>query len=184
MHFAIARLLTKQYDSMVIKSKVSFKEYLKLLYSLTYKKPVMRLIVFVAFAMLVWIVGYYTKILPLPEPTFYQYITLVLITIVQPAVIYYTIWKNYHSSYHLKEILEIEFTPKEIKISGESFYTVFTWEKTYKVQELNNWFLIYQNSLSAIIIPKKSLRNQIKEFRQLLQETRTVPLHLKTNTSR
>ena len=154
---------------MTIVTKISFKEYVTLLYRLTYKKPVMKLLLFVALAMLVWIAGYYSNTLPVPKPGYYQYTTLFLITIVQPTVIYNTIRKNYQSSSHLKEQLKIDFTTTEIKIHGDSFYTVLDWAKIYKVQELKDWVLIYQNSLSAIIIPKRSLTGKIREFKHLLQ---------------
>ena len=154
---------------MTVVTKVSFKEYVILLYRLTYKKPVMKLLLFVAAVMVVWIVGYYSKILPVPKPAIYQYITFFLITIVQPLVIYNTIRQNYRSSSHLKEQLKIEFTQTEIKMHGDSFYTVLEWAKIYKVQELKDWILIYQNSLSAIIIPKRSLTGKLREFKHLLQ---------------
>jgi hypothetical protein len=166
---------------MTIKTKVSFKEYVLLLYRLTYKKPVMKLLLVVAVAMLVWIAGYYTNILPVPKPTIYQYTTFFLITIVQPTVIYTTIRKNYRSSSHLKEELKIEFTTTEIKMRGDSFYTVLEWAKIYKVQELKDWVLIYQNSLSAVIIPKSSLTGKLREFKHLLQSIRGLTLKLYKN---
>src|SRR5436190_23334449 len=166
---------------MTIKTKVSFKEYVLLLYRLTYKKPVMKLLLVVAVSMLVWIAGYYTNILPVPKPTIYQYTTFFLITIVQPTVIYTTIRKNYRSSSNLKEELKIEFTTTEIKMHGDSFYTVLDWAKIYKVQELKDWVLIYQNSLSAIIIPKSSLIGKLREFKHLLQSIRGLTLKLYKN---
>ncbi len=148
---------------------VSFKEYLKLLYAITYRKPIMIIILCVDFIMWLWIVSFYTHLLPLPEPVYYQYATIVLITIVQPLVIYYTIRRNYYSSNHLREKLKIEFTEKEIKIQGESFYMELMWTKTYKTIELKHWYLIYQNNLSAVIIPKKSFKSrQEKLFKELL----------------
>ena len=140
----------------------------------------MKLLLFVALAMLVWIIGYYTNLLAVPKPAFYQYTTFFLITIVQPTVIYNTIRKNYMSSSHLKEQLKIEFTATEIKIHGDSFYTVLDWAKIYKVQELNDWILIYQNSLSAIIIPKRSLTGKLREFKHLLHSLRRSKLALET----
>ena len=163
---------------MTIVTKISFKEYVMLLYKLTYKKPVMRLLLFVALAMLVWIIGYYAKILPVPKPAIYQYITFFLITVVQPTVIYSTIRKNYFSSNHLKEQLKIEFTSSEIKMQGDSFYTELDWTKLYKVQELKDWVLIYQNNLSAIIIPKRSLTGKLREFKHLLNSIPGLKLQL------
>ncbi|HUS03206.1 MAG TPA: YcxB family protein [Chitinophagaceae bacterium] len=163
-----------------IKSKISFKQYRKLLFSLAYKKPMMKFLLCIAFAMVVWIAGYYLHLLPVPRPQIYQYITLVLITVVQPLVIYFTIKQNYYSSNHLGEQLEIQLTPGEIKMHGQSFYTEITWKKIYKIDELTNWFLIYQNSLSAIIIPKASFHgSQLQEFKKILRDIKNVPVHLK-----
>src|SRR4051794_38440789 len=125
---------------MTIKTKISFREYRNLLFGLTYKKPMMKVIVCVGFAMLVWISGYYLHYLPVPRPEIYQYITLTLIAVVQPTVIYWTIKKNYDSSNHLREPLEIELTAGEIKMKGQSFYTEIAWKKIFKIDEQTNWF--------------------------------------------
>jgi len=48
------------------------------------------------------------------------------------------------------------------------------------VVELKKWFLVYQNNLSAIIIPKKSfLPNQVEEFKQLLTSIPGLSLSLR-----
>ncbi len=165
---------------MIIKTNISFKKYLKLLFRLIYKKAIMKLILFVDFVMIVWIVGYYSNIFPFPEPTIYQFITLVLITIVQPVVIFKTVWRNYKSSNHLSEQLKIEITASEIKLQGESFYTEIKWIKIFKIVELNNWFLIYENTFSAIIIPKNAFQEgELIEFVNILKGIKGVTIKLK-----
>lgn len=101
----------------------------------------MKVILSVALAMLVWIAGYYLHFFPVPKPEIYQFITLILITVVQPVVIYWTIKRNYDSSNHLGDQLEIELTQNEIKIQGESFYTSIKWKKVFKIDEQPDWFL-------------------------------------------
>lgn len=168
---------------MLIKTKITFKEYVKLLYGLIYKKPIMKLLVAFAFLMLIWIIIAQFDILSIPKPTFYQYITLSLISVVQPIVIYSSIWTNYYSSNHLKEKLAIEFDHTTIQVTGDSFFTKLTWEKTYKVVEVEKWFLIYQNNFSAIIIPKKSFTNeQLEKFKQLLKSIPIIDLDLKEDS--
>lgn len=54
----------------------------------------------------------------------------------------------------MKKKLAIEFNHTYVPVTGESFFTKLTWEKTYKVVEVENRFLIYQDIFSAIIIPK------------------------------
>jgi hypothetical protein len=165
-----------------VKSKISFKQYRKLLFGLAYKKPMMKVLIGVAFSTLVWILGYYFHLLPVPKPQIYQYITLVLITVVQPTAIYFTIKRNYYSSNHLGEQMEIELTQTEIKVCGQSFLTEIEWKKIYKIEELTKWFLIYQNSLSTIIISKTAFHGtQLQQFKRILKGIKNVPVHLKKN---
>jgi hypothetical protein len=140
----------------------------------------MKVILCFAFVMLVWILGYYLHFFPVPKPQIYQYITLSLITVVQPITIYWTIKRNYDFSNHLREQLEIELSQTEIKVQGESFYTEIKWEKIFKIDEEPNWFLMYQNNLSAIIIPRKEFSStQLAEFKTILSAIPNVPIHLK-----
>lgn len=107
---------------MIIKTKIRFKEYVKLLYSLAYERTMLRLLVLVALLLLLWILFYNFDIFNLPKPIIYQYITLSLIAVAQPAIIFITIWRNYYSSNQLRENLEIELASEMIKINGESYY--------------------------------------------------------------
>lgn len=162
-----------------LKAKVTSRQYIKLLYGLTYEKPMMRALIGVAAILLLWIVLYHLHIFDLPKPLIYQYITMGLIAIVQPIVIYTTIIRNYNSSNHLRETLDIKLTDTEIMIRGESFYMEILWAKIFKIVEKRNWFLIYQNNLSAIIIPKKHLQDsEINDVRDILRVVKAVPLKL------
>jgi len=160
---------------MKLKVKVTIRQYLKIVLSLAYTKPMMIFLICFAFLLILWIALYHLEILNLPEPVIYQYITLLLIGVVQPAVIFTTIIRNYYSSNHLRETLEMDLTGDEIKIRGESFYMEILWPKIYKIVEKKNWFLIYQNNLSAILIPKKELLpEQIKQIQEILGSVKTI----------
>lgn len=164
---------------MELKAKVTSRQYIKLLYGLTYEKPMMRALIGVAVILLLWIVLYHLHIFDLPKPLIYQYITLGLIVIVQPIVIYTTIIRNYNSSNHLRETLDIKLTDTAIMIRGESFYMEILWIKIFRIVEKRDWFLIYQNNLSAILIPKKHLQDsETNDVRDILRVVKDVPLKL------
>lgn len=164
---------------MKIKTQVSFKEYAKLLFGLTYQRPIMKVLLGVATLLALWILFYYLGLFDLPLPIFYQYITLGLIILVQPFVIFTTIYTVYHSSNQICEPLEMELFAKEIKIHGNLFYMEVRWEKMFKIIEKRKWFIIYQNSLSAIIIAKKDMDEaEITEFRKILGGIEKVPVEL------
>ena len=139
----------------------------------------MKLILVVALTLIVWITGYYFHFLPVSKPESYQYITLLFITVVQPSAIYWTIKRNFESSTQLGEQLQIELTRNEIKVQGESFYTEMKWAKVFKIDERKKWLLIYQNNLSAIIIPKRDFTaEQQEELKEILTSIPNVPVHL------
>jgi len=165
---------------MTIKTKISFEDYCRLLFTLTYKRTILKIIVGVGFAMIIWILGYYFHFLPVPKPKIYQYITLTLIAIVQPTAIYLLIKRNYNSNNHLAEQLEIKVTTNEINVRGKSFYTELVWKNIFKVDEETNYLLIYQNTLSAIIISKKDLtEKEMQELKRILKSIPNVPIHLR-----
>jgi hypothetical protein len=140
----------------------------------------MKVIVGVGFAMIVWISAFYFHILKVPKPQVYQYITFAIIAVVQPSVIYWTIKRNYESSNHLREPLEITVDHRELSMKGQSFYTEIAWNKVFKIEEEKKWFLIYQNNLSAILISKKDLsNNETQEFNDILSAIPDIPKHLK-----
>ena len=160
---------------MKIKANVSFREYLKLLFSLAYEKPVMKILMGLAILVLAWIILYQLNLFNLPEPIVYQYITLLLIMVIQPLGIFYMIRRNYNSSNYLREKLDMELTDDEVKITGETFYMEIEWLKVYKIDERKNWFLIYLNNLSAILIHKKDLsKEKISQVREILKAVPTA----------
>lgn len=164
---------------MIVQTKVTFKEYIKLLFRLAYKRTVMRLLVAAAILLMLWIIFYYLDFFDLPEPIIYQYITLILIIVVQPIIIFATVWRNYHSSNHLRETLQMEILPDDLSVEGESFYLKVQWEKLFKIVETPDYFLMYQNNLSAIMLPKKDLsRDEMNEIKAILNNLKTVPVHL------
>lgn len=164
---------------MKIRIKVTFKQYVKLLFGLTYQRPIMKVLLGVAFLILMWIIFYYLNIFYLPEPVIYQYITLALILVVQPIVIFTTIHTVYYSSNHICQTLEMDILPEEIRVQGESFYMEVQWKKMFKITEKSKWFLIYQNSLSAIIIPKKDLQtDEISKICKILKKLTNTKVEL------
>ena len=102
-----------------------------------------------------------------------------LIILILPFSIYRNAKKNFESTPRIQEKINYEFTNEQIKISGESFTTELTWEKTYKVLELKNWILIYQNPRVANVIPKEAFGNNLGEFRELVRSKPFIKQKLK-----
>lgn len=67
------------------------------------------------------------------------------------------------------EKISYEITEKYIRIKGESFNSAMDWTKIFKILELKNWILIYQNEQAATIIPKVAFGEKISEFRNMVK---------------
>ena len=164
---------------MIIKTKIKFKDYAKLIYTLAYEKTILRLLLGVAFLLLLWIIFYNLDILNLPKPLIYQYITFILIAVVQPIGIFLTIRRTYYSSNQLQEASIYEINSENLKINGESYYMEIQWGKFFEIVERPKWFLLYQNSLSAIMISKKDMSShEIDDFREILKNIKDIPVDL------
>ena len=159
---------------------ITFKEFLRLMFKLTYSKPTMIVILIVDLLMICWITLSLNHLQGIPPVTFFQFSTVVLITVIQPSFIYITIRGVYRSSTHLTEKMDIEFTPSQVRVTGESFYTEHAWSNMFKVIEWERWFLLYQNSLSAILINKKYFSpKEIEELSILLKAIPELKVRLK-----
>lgn len=148
---------------------------------LAYRKPVLILLVIFDVLMVAWVVSYFMEWLELPEPEYPQYMAIFLISIVQPVVILLTVRKNYKSSTRLNGEMKLTFTSEKLIVSGHLFYSEFSWHKAYKLVEHKNWFLIYENTLAAVLIHKDDLsKDEQQKFRALIKTIPDLDLRLRS----
>jgi hypothetical protein len=139
---------------MIITAQLTFKEYLKLQYLVLYRKGWVIYISIVGIIMFIAaIVQLYNE--GLNNANSYFGLAFGGLIILMPYFIYIAAKKNFKTNSRAQEHITYEFQPREILVKGESFTSQLTWEKTYKVQELKNWILIYQNKAVFNAIPKR-----------------------------
>jgi hypothetical protein len=106
-------------------------------------------------------------------PTFpnVEFIVAVGFLVILPLIIYMQGKRNFKTNTRLNEEMKYIFTDDKFYITGESFKSEMTWEKAYKIEELKNWILIYQNWQVANIIPKSAFSDeQLNDFRQIISK--------------
>lgn len=155
---------------MTIETKLDFKKYLTLMYTLTFRKPIMILLAIAGLIMfgssILYFLGY---AVPVDSPPYFQLVFGFFIIAFLPFSIYWTSRKNFSSHSRLHEKIIYEFTEEKIKQIGESFFSEIDWTKIYKIMELKNWILIYHNRQVANLIPKESFGDNLPEFKQLVK---------------
>jgi len=155
---------------MTIETKFDFKSYLRLMYNLTYRKPLMMYLTVSGLMMFIISFLYFLGSNSLfVEPPYFSFVFGLFIIAFLPFSIYRSAKRNFSSHGRLQEKIIYEFTDEKIRIIGETFNSEMDWEKTYKVLELKNWILIYQNRQIANILPKDSFGENLLGFKDLVK---------------
>ena len=165
---------------MIINTKIQFEEYCSLMFMLTFRKAttiISALLGLFSITMGILILSDYyggnnDGLFPLSIGIY--------IAFIRPIFVYRLFHKNYYSTKLLQESVTYEFTEEKMKITGESFTSESEISSLYKIEELNNWFLIYTNRQIANLIPKKNLtENEVLEIRSIFLNTKGIILKLK-----
>ncbi|HZL09911.1 MAG TPA: YcxB family protein [Prolixibacteraceae bacterium] len=167
-------------NDIKIDCKLSFKRYVKLCYYISYQNVITILLTIIGLVMLVLSILSFSGITYFNQPPTFQLMFGLILCYVIPAGIYGTARKRFKSNSRINELITYVFTNELIHINGESFKTEMTWNKLYKIKELNNWILIYITKDSATPILKDSFNElQLKRFKDIVRDLKTVKVELK-----
>ena len=169
---------------MKFKTKISVEDYIKLNYILFYRRGMMIFLTIVGVLMLLVVFLYYSGIAPriFAEGTvpFVQIIVGFSMVVGMPILIYFSSKKSFLSNLRLNEEIEYDFTYDKMKVTGESFSSELNLDKTFKIQELKDWFLVYQNNIVFNPIPKHTLNSdQITQLRNIFKSLKNISINLK-----
>ena len=140
------------------------------MYTLTYRKPITILLTIIGLTMFFGSILYFLGFkIPVDGPPYFQIIFGFTIIAIMPFSIYIGGKKNFSSNARLQEKISYEFTDEKIKQIGETFNSDMDWTKIYKILELKDWILIYQNRQIANIIHKESFGDNLNEFKDLVK---------------
>ena len=160
---------------MKIKVKITRSEYLKLLFTLAYRRPATIVAAIFKFLVLLYIIvvfSEYGENSLMPSYVLFLSIFLVIST---PLRLYFLGRKIYKGSRPLNEEIEYEMNEEKIVAKGATFAGERNWGKPYRVVELRDWFAIYDSKIMFNPIPKSSMTmEQQTELRDLLMKLETV----------
>ena len=165
---------------MTIQAKISFKEYLSLMYKLTYRKlPTILLTVLGGFFLLLVMVYVVFFIFSEHRDFSRDILSIAFIGLIflllTPWSVYRQSKKGYDSNAGIKELLTYDIEVEVIHISGESFKSEMNWDKIWKIKELRDWILIYHSSQTFNPIPKRTLTDeQLANFWQIVDAHPTM----------
>ncbi len=158
---------------MRIETKLKFNDYVKLMYVLTYRKPIMIFITIIGFTMIIGTLGFFLGFQEMYDsPPYVPGALGFTFVVLVPFSIYRGAKKNFSTNGRLTEKIIYDFNETGFIVTGESFTSKLDWTKTYKVTELTNWIIIYQSRQVANVIPKIDFANKLNEFKTIVKSKR------------
>ncbi|GLB53006.1 hypothetical protein NBRC110019_20460 [Neptunitalea chrysea] len=153
--------------------KADFKEYMKLMYWLIYRKTAMQLVTFMGLGMVIMAVLAYSGIVVLEgyNNSLPQFVLGMGIAFVFPATLYYTFKKGFYRPNGLHQTINYEFTYEGVKVHSDLSSYEEDYNPTYVVEEFNYWFVIFSGKTALYFIPKKDLGSHTDEFISLMEKS-------------
>lgn len=154
---------------MTIKTKMSFKEFIRLNIDILFEDIVLKfgflfLLVFPILAIISNTVYYFN----LQNLLIAIFILLFLLFII--LFKFFQLKKVYKTNKYIKEELVYTFSNDKFFLESDSFKREIDWKTLYKVNELKHQFLIYFDSYTKNTIPKKDFtKDQISELRNIIK---------------
>ncbi|MFD0764427.1 YcxB family protein [Mucilaginibacter lutimaris] len=165
---------------MVVKTHITLQQYIKLMYFLTYRKGGTIYISIIAVIMFVTGILSVAGISDMQTDPTFALVFGAFVIFVLPVSVYLSAKKNFNSNKRLSETIDYEFTSDKMIVRGETFHSELGLNETFKIEELKNWFLIYQSKQTANFVSKASLNTvEISELRSLFNSLSGVKVKLK-----
>ena len=170
---------------MNIQIKLTFKDYLRLMLALTYKKIFIWFMTIIgSIVLLVGLLSLIGAIVGNETSSFIDSLVSILIGLVFTAFIPFLVYLNakrsYSSNAMIKENIIYEFNQDSMKLKGESFSSEVSWDSIFKVEEIKEWILIYQSKVLVTIIPKNAMNpDQIAELKGIFTSRPGIKIKFK-----
>ncbi len=160
---------------MKVTVKISRKEYIKLLFTVAYRRPATIAATIFKFIILLYIIFVF------PEydhssmvPSYFVFLAIG-INVSTPLRFYFIGRKIYNASRILKETIAYDLSDEKLVAKGETFTGERSWGTPYTVVELADWFLIYDSKIVFNPIPKKDMSAEEQlELKGILKNLKTV----------
>jgi len=165
-------LLIKPFAFMVIKTKLTVNDFIKVNFILLFRRPIF----FIVFGIMVisLILGIASALFSstaLGEFSLSRILTPLIVLTILPAMTYFIARKNYTSNKRISEVIEYNFGKDYLTVTGESFKSELTWDKVYRVTQFKKWILIYQSKQIANVIHRCDVWDgAMQDLKQILTD--------------
>ncbi len=142
---------------MEIVSKIAEKDYISALFTILWSKRSIKYCTIIF--LLIFISSFFNvAVLKTADPITPLFPLLFLI--VFSGSIYLGAKRTFKTDARVRETIRYVFDDAKLIIQGESFESILSWDKVYKVTRSKHWLLIWQNNVLANTIAMSNLDEQ------------------------
>ena len=135
-------------NEIKIESRISLDEYTRLLFMVTYRKPVVLLISLAGLVLVLLSLLFFLDLYHGAErPPFLPMFTGLLILIIFPVSIYLSARRNFRKEALLKENVHYTLTSDNILLKSDSLSLSVGWDKVHRIRRLGKWILFYRDKV-------------------------------------
>lgn len=160
---------------MIIKTKITEKEFTTANLVLFYKKTSIRILNIVLLSVLFLFICIYIKNPMLPSGIIF-FLSFYLLSL--PLLIYYRAKKVYRLNDSFSEVTEYHFEAENFSVHAETYNVQLNWKKVYKVIQTKKWLFIWQSNQFARIIPNKDITEDFFPFLKTILNNHKIPHNL------
>jgi hypothetical protein len=154
-------------NKVTIETKLTLDDFVKANYILLFQKPTTKLLLLVAFLMIVLPVA-----LAISGTAPYSLVqSLIGIGLIAFYLFstYLTARKNYNAIPGLKDALTYEFSNEQLVCFAGASSSQSTWDKVYKVTEMKHFILLWRSRQIVNVLPKRDItREQLAAIKEML----------------
>ncbi|WP_228427614.1 YcxB family protein [Apibacter raozihei] len=100
-------------------------------------------------------------------PVYYLYFSSFFL-VINPLLVYYTIYKQINSNIEFTEKIKYNFTNENINIDGETFSQIIYWREIKQIKKTQNWIFIFLKDKTIYIISIKNNTAQYSELENII----------------
>lgn len=164
--------------TITIETKMESRDFMRLVYFLTYRRPLVLVVTFLGIVFVVWGMLAVTGVTEFSafSPSFTVVYGIFFLLWI-PATAYFRGRRQYASSKRLQELRSYEFSQEQIKMRSESNSADYKWSGIHEVKFSGAWVLIFLSRAEAMFIPQSAFSaQQLTDFKTLLANVKGLKI--------
>lgn len=146
---------------MEIVSKISEKEYVSVVFTTLWMKRAIKFCTII-FILVFILSSFNVAVLKTADPVSLLF-PLIFLSVFSGSI-YLGAKRTFKTDGRISETVRYIFNDTKLIIQGESFESIFSWDKVHKVSRSKNWLLIWQSNAMVNAISMSAVDEQILDY--------------------